>query len=87
MIIVANCISSLGAHVIHLPYVLGICDIISIRSWEDVILIVVLTICTLWQQVYVGCRHMYWALHMPNTCLIRIALSVVRLLIEPLEAF
>ena len=37
MINIAKYIFGLGAHVLHMPNVLGICDVMSIWSWAHVI--------------------------------------------------
>ena len=75
-------------HISHIcKNVLGICDIISIWAWAHIFSVLVLMMCTVWQWAYV--RHMSDicpCMHgMYNNSLIRIALSVVRLLLELLE--
>ena len=56
MIIFVKYMFSLGAHVTHMPNLLGICDVMSVWSWAHVILVLVLMMCTDWQWTYV--RHM-----------------------------
>ena len=48
MINIAKYILGLGAHVLHMPNVLGICDIMSIWSWAHVILVLILVMHTVW---------------------------------------